>query len=222
MPRPWEVVGRLIRNRDYLYDAVREGGGLWPKIAALAAAAALASGAYGFAMGVNHSWRQAASSAVKTPLMFLLTLAVTLPALYSMTSLAGGRLRFGQLVMLMVMAVAVTGVVLAAWAPVTFLYGLSGSGYIFMILMNVFVFAVAGAAGAGVMAVSLVRSTRHGRVRAAAIQAIWVVLYGFVGGQMSWALRPFVCKPGSPFAPLRAVSGNFYETVLRIILGGGS
>ena len=219
MAGPFSVVSHLIRDRDYLYEAVRERGGLWPRIGVLAAAAVVSSALYGFAMGANHSWSQALSSAVKTPLMFALTLLVTLPALYSMTTLVGGKLRLDQLVMLLVMAVAITSVVLAAWAPVTFVYGISQSSYVFMVLMNVFVFATAGATGAALMTVSLVRATRHGRPRIFVIQAVWVVLYGFVGGQMSWALRPFICRPGTPFVWYRAISGNFYEVVFRLIFG---
>lgn len=41
----------------------------------------------------------------------------------------------------------------------------------------------------------------------------WVILFGLVGAQMSWVLRPFVGDPGRPFAWFRARESNFFEAV---------
>jgi hypothetical protein len=52
---------------------------------------------------------------------------------------------------------------------------------------------------------------------------IWIVLFGFVGTQLAWTLRPFFGDPGSPFAVFREVGGTFYANVLSTIgqlLGG--
>ena len=52
---------------------------------------------------------------------------------------------------------------------------------------------------------------------------IWIVLFGFVGTQLAWTLRPFFGDPGSPFAIFREVGGTFYADVLSTIgqlLGG--
>ncbi|HYE03756.1 MAG TPA: hypothetical protein VD963_11050 [Phycisphaerales bacterium] len=43
---------------------------------------------------------------------------------------------------------------------------------------------------------------------------IWVVIYGLVGAQMGWLLRPFIGQPGAPFTWFRPRSGNFFESVL--------
>jgi len=44
---------------------------------------------------------------------------------------------------------------------------------------------------------------------------IWIFIYGFVGTQMAWTLRPFFGAPGLPFQILRDLGGNFYVNVLR-------
>jgi hypothetical protein len=46
----------------------------------------------------------------------------------------------------------------------------------------------------------------------------WVVLFGLVGAQMGWVLRPFIGKPGLPFVWLRARESNFFEAVWRAIV----
>lgn len=51
----------------------------------------------------------------------------------------------------------------------------------------------------------------------------WLILYLFVGAQMSWILRPFVGDPKLPFVFLRGKDGNFLEGVfshLQRLLGG--
>jgi hypothetical protein len=41
----------------------------------------------------------------------------------------------------------------------------------------------------------------------------WVVLFGLVGAQMGWVLRPFIGKPGLPFVWFRGRESNFFEAV---------
>jgi hypothetical protein len=46
----------------------------------------------------------------------------------------------------------------------------------------------------------------------------WVVLFGLVGAQMGWVLRPFIGKPGLPFVWFRERESNFFEGVWRAIV----
>ena len=48
---------------------------------------------------------------------------------------------------------------------------------------------------------------------------IWILLFGFVGTQLAWTLRPFFGSPGMPFELFRDIGGTFYGDVLRT-LGG--
>ena len=45
--------------------------------------------------------------------------------------------------------------------------------------------------------------------------ACWVVVFGLVGAQMGWVLRPFIGSPDMPFQFFRARESNFFEAVLR-------
>ena len=46
---------------------------------------------------------------------------------------------------------------------------------------------------------------------------VWIVLFGFVGTQLAWTLRPFVGSKGEPFALFRAIEGNFYAEIFRTL-----
>lgn len=53
----------------------------------------------------------------------------------------------------------------------------------------------------------------HGHVKT--VFQIWVILFGVVGAQMGWVLRPFVGNPNVPFAWFRGRDSNFFEAVYR-------
>ncbi len=46
---------------------------------------------------------------------------------------------------------------------------------------------------------------------------IWIALFGFVGTQLAWTLRPFFGSPDQPFEPFRELEGTFYSDILRTI-----
>ena len=46
---------------------------------------------------------------------------------------------------------------------------------------------------------------------------VWILLFGFVGTQLAWTLRPFIGSPGEPFQVFREIDGNFYVDIVRSI-----
>jgi hypothetical protein len=46
---------------------------------------------------------------------------------------------------------------------------------------------------------------------------IWIILFGFVGTQLAWTLRPFFGDPGQPFELFRDISGTFYGNILQTV-----
>jgi hypothetical protein len=48
---------------------------------------------------------------------------------------------------------------------------------------------------------------------------IWILLFGFVGTQLAWTLRPFFGSPGEPFAFYRPIDGTFYGAIVSTIGG---
>jgi hypothetical protein len=46
---------------------------------------------------------------------------------------------------------------------------------------------------------------------------LWVLLYGFVGSQMAWTLRPFMGHPTNPFILFDQLGGNFYTDIIQTL-----
>jgi hypothetical protein len=46
---------------------------------------------------------------------------------------------------------------------------------------------------------------------------IWILLFGFVGTQLAWTLRPFFGSPGQPFELFRDIEGTFYSNILQTL-----
>ena len=53
----------------------------------------------------------------------------------------------------------------------------------------------------------------------------WVIVFGLVGAQMGWVLRPFVGNPNQPFQWFRERESNFFqavwETAVTLFTGSG-
>ena len=194
-------------------------------------------GIYGATRPVNADWLQLVATTFKVPLLFLLTLVVTFPSLYAMSALAGSRMQFQETLRLLLAAVAINLALLASLGPVVGFFTLSTQSYPFMVLLNVFFFAASGVAGL----VFLRRALTHvfaGATDSEAASAspdpdakkarlalgsrgdpaltvfrAWLVVYGVVGAQMGWVLRPFIGSPEHPFELFRERESNFFTAV---------
>jgi hypothetical protein len=51
--------------------------------------------------------------------------------------------------------------------------------------------------------------------RGRAVLKIWLVVFGVVGAQMGWILRPFVGSPSAPFQLFRERDSNFFEALFQ-------
>ena len=184
---------------------------------------------YGVFMGLyavlqpEPGWAQMAATAVKVPLLFLLTLAVTFPSLYVFSALARTRLQASETLQLLLVAVAVNLAVLASFGPVTGFFTLSTESYAFMKLLNVGLFAFAGVVGIGFLRRAL-RTVFDGQDEEGNNQRkpnvvlhVWVLIYAMVGAQMGWILRPFIGAPDQAFELFRERRSNILVAVLRSI-----
>jgi hypothetical protein len=169
-------------------------------------------------MGISAGWRQALASAIKTPLLFLLTLAVCFPALHVINILLGSRLSLAQTINILLFALAFNALLMASFAPIAFFFAL-GSGYHFMKILHVILFALCGGIAMAVLYQGLGLIARQGQIlpeQGLRLFRFWILLYGFVGTQMAWTLRPFLGDPSLPFTFLRKKQKglNFYTAVV--------
>jgi hypothetical protein len=97
--------------------------------------------------GSADGWMQVIASTTKIPLLFFLTLVVTLPSLYVFNALVGSRISLLSVLNLMVASIAVMVTVLASLGPIIVFFSLSTTSHPFMVLLNVVAATVAGFLG---------------------------------------------------------------------------
>ena len=157
-------------------------------------------------------------SAVKVPLLLLVTFALSLPSFFVLNTLLGVRDDFPVVLRGLAATQAGLTIVLASLAPFTAFWYASSADYSQALAFNALVFAAASVAAQGLLRrwyrPLVARNPRH-----RALLRAWLVIYAFVGIQMAWVLRPFVGHPAAPtrFFRYGAAWGNAYEHVARTL-----
>lgn len=185
-------------------------------------------GAYGFFMGWYALRSQGAggllqlcASTAKLPLLFAGTLAVTFPSLYVFGTLAGSEMDLRRQMRAVSEWIVVMLAVAASLGPILGFFTLSTDSYAFIVLLNVLFLGIAGVSGVAALA-RRVRATPSNdglpvKARAGSVLVLWIVLFGLVGMQMAWVLRPFIGAPDTPFALFRPTESNAFAAVLRTL-----
>lgn len=190
---------------------------LWAVTAAFAAAYGLVMG--GYAAASPQRLAQPLYSALKTPLLLLVTYALCVPAFFVLNSVRGLRTDFRRAILAFTAMQACLAVTLASLAPVTALAYASGADYQGAVFFNGVMFAVASAVSQLVVRryyAPLIFSDRRHRQ----MLAVWYALYVFVGIQGAWVMRPFIGNPDVPTAFLRPGAwGNAYVAVIDLTRG---
>lgn len=206
-----EGIDQLLRRPAWFVEAATKSGAPARLVRSLLVTVIAGTGLFGASMGLFRPGPQILSSAIKLPLVLLLTAALTVPAYAAMRWVQGAQVDLRQDILLFLSALGLTSLVLAALAPVVLLGVLTGLGYHATILAVVACTGVAGLVGVG----AFVRAARRiaGRRRVAAWTA--ALVFSVVGMQMAWTLRPFVARPRADFALIRAPEGSFMDAVTR-------
>jgi hypothetical protein len=184
------------------------------QIALLLLAVFLLSGLYGCVMGIPGGWRQGLSSIIKVPMLFVLSLLACVPALFVVTVLIGSKISVLQMMAFMLFSISVSSIVLTGFASIAVFFLITRSGYHFMKVLHVGVFAFSGLWGMAVLWRGFF-STHGASCSGSVIIVVWIAIYAFVGAQMAWILRPFIGEPAFPFELFRRRSSslNFYSAV---------
>jgi hypothetical protein len=287
------VIERILRDRQGIWQQVVEDRGLPRLTVQMLISSGIALAVYGAVLGSFHSALMALTSAVKLPLLFLVTLAICLPTLYLFNLVFGARLSIRQSLALVMVALTVTAMLALAFAPISLFFLITAPNYAFFKLLNVAILALSALVGlrfltggmkvlnqhgllsatpdrpveapvspavagpafaapavtgpavtgpaaenpaangaqAAPVAVALAPHQQHPQpfphprpVRQSeptppsmTLLYIWILLFGFVGTQLAWTLRPFFGSPGKPFSLYREIDGNFYAEVFRTL-----
>ena len=296
------VIERILRDRQGIWQQVVEDRSLTRLTSQMLLSSVVALACYGAVLGSFHSVLMALTSAVKLPLLFLVTLAICLPTLYLFNLVFGARLSVRQSLALVMVALTVTAMLAVAFAPIALFFLVTAPDYGFFKLLNVAILALSALVGLrfltggmrvlnenGLLAPEKpaeetapaaapaipgtapatpadgpattvpangsggtktltapapapaqaafvvppgymltptgsphqrsVRPVREGQSTPPSMTLlyVWILLFGFVGTQLAWTLRPFFGSPGMKFSLYRDIDGNFYAEILRTL-----
>jgi len=324
------VIERLLRDRAGVWRQISEERDLSQLTWNMLASSGVALFFYGAVLGASHSALQAVVSAVKLPLLFLVTLAICLPTLYLFNLVFGARLSVRQALALVLVTITVTATLTLAFAPISLFFLITAGNYSFYKILNVAILTMTAIVGLRFLTQCMAALNEHMQVKRAAELAatapaaiapvavpagvpvavgaagaeveeavpasngagvhpvsvhpvsappvpaqplavqpqpgqlvllpngqlapiqphqqfvpvlqrqaparlpgaqlppgerpasmgllyIWILLFGFVGTQLGWTLRPFFGSPGEPFQVFRQIDGNFYVDIVRTL-----
>jgi hypothetical protein len=267
------VIERILRDRQGIWQQVVEDRGLPRLTGQMLISSGIALAVYGAVLGSFHSALMALTSAVKLPLLFLVTLAICLPTLYLFNLVFGARLSIRQSLALVMVALTVTAMLALAFAPISLFFLITAPDYAFFKLLNVAILALSALVGLRFLTGGMKVLNAHGLLSAAPASSvapvspapapalvgagapaedgaqpapvsqpfpqafphqrqlrpseptppsmtllyIWILLFGFVGTQLAWTLRPFFGSPDMKFGLYREIDGNFYAEIFRTL-----
>lgn len=220
----FSIMPEFLRNPDEFFRGIQRNEGVNQKAITLSLVSLFSFMVYGFMVGLAKEPLQALSAAVKVPILFLSTMAFCLPALYFFSlTLLGTPLRFMQVLTVVLSGISVTAFLLLGLAPITLFFVLTSTNYEFFQLLAVAFVGISAWLGVYFLwrGMTLVETARNDALNAVGkrILFVWILLYGFVGTQMTWRLSPFIGKPEDPFYLVRPSRDNFYMDVLNAIQG---
>lgn len=170
--------------------------------------------AFGFVLGNVRDVSQGFATALKLPLVWVVSLAVCAPAFYAISAVFGRAMSLRATLALTLVASARASLLLFALLPVLWLLTDMTRGgpnqYHQVTFCSALAYGFAGLLSLGVL------------LRAFPLRRnVWGALLGFglvfflVSGQTAWSLRPFVGRPAEKDSPfLRPPEGTFVEALL--------
>lgn len=175
------------------------------------------SAVYGATMGTYAGGLSILFSAIKVPVLLLISLYLTIPSYYVLYSLLGGKRTLRQTAMLLLFSFTVMATVLIALVPINLFFVItttkSSDTYAFMVLLNIAIFTLGGffaltnfVKGAKV----LYREPSENWKPAFLLGSLILMI---VGTQLAWVLRPyFDYYPGF----IRPLESNFYTAMVQL------
>jgi hypothetical protein len=197
------LVDLLLRDRRAAIAKVRDASPA--DVAAIArvmvATIAVCAAIVGAVLGSYRGGAQIAFAAIKLPIVLLGAAVLSAPVLTAVTAALGKPPRLVNDLVVVITALAFGALVLVAGTPLLMLARAGDVGYHATILLVVAVFAIAGLAClrvviGGAAPAPAADPTAAAPGRTAAVLALCTV-FAVVGGQLAWALRPYLVRPAS-------------------------
>lgn len=172
---------------------------------------------YGMVMGSYHSFLQSVVTGVKVILLFLSTVIICFPSFFIIQQVLGSKMSFRQMIVIVLSGVVLTATIALSFAPIVVVFQVTGGNYHFLQLLHVAIFLFAGFFGMRLMVDALKYACEHKNIYpqiGVTVFRIWIIILAFVGIQLAWNLRPFLCEKNEVFKVFRKYEGNFYTAIV--------
>lgn len=211
-PRPaLGMIDLLLRDRAAMLARLRGETDLAPIMRTMIATIAVTMAIVGAALGSYRGGVQIAYAAIKLPVVLLGTAALSAPALSAIGAALGRRSRLAADLALVMAALAFGSLLLVACTPLLMLARAIDLDYHRMILATVAMFAIAGGAALHMICRGVALEAARGW--RSAVAGLCVV-FSLVGGQLAWALRPYLLRPRAPEAMfVREIEGSLLDSI---------
>jgi hypothetical protein len=220
----------FLTGRPEFWNRLRQDRIEWRELLPILAFIIVSCGIYGSVMAGWRSHLLSLYVAIKLPLLFIGSTVIVAVFNWMIAAWLGADLSLKTVVFIVFGSMAVTSWILLSLTPVSLFFlftGLAGAGtheqlrysHNCILLTHIIVLTLAGTMGNRALLDGL-RTIIAPRCPATTLFVCWLLVFGFVGCQLSWILRPFV---GSPFYSIEflrsdALNRNFYEFILGEVL----
>lgn len=172
---------------------------------------------YGMVMGSYHSLMQAFVTGLKVIVLFISTVVICFPSFFIIQQVLGSKMSIRQMIIIVLSGVVLTSAIALSFAPIIIIFQLTGGNYHFLQLLHVAIFIFAGIFGMRLMVDALKYACENKSIYpqiGVTVFRIWIVIMAFVGVQLAWNLRPFLCQKDEAFKLFRKYEGNFYTAIV--------
>jgi hypothetical protein len=172
---------------------------------------------YGMVMGSYHSFLQSAVAGLKVVFLFLCTLLICFPSFFIIQQVLGSKMSLRQMMIIVLSGFVLTSVIALSFSPVVIFFQITGGNYHFLQLLHVAIFIFSGIFGMRLIVDALKFACEKKSIYpqiGVNVFRIWILVLAFVGIQLSWNLRPFLCNKDEDFKLFRKYEGNFYTAIV--------
>lgn len=176
----------------------------------LLAIAVVSAAIFGGVVGTYRGGVQLLYASLKLPLLWVVPVLVTLPAVRAFHRVCGIGVNYGQVALAVLVGCARSALLLAVASPALWLMFSVRVDYHWAVLVLCGSVLTAGMIGLATVA-RILPGSGPGKLLANALAALAV---GVVVAQSGWVLRPFVARPRAEVAFLRPVESNVFASTL--------
>jgi hypothetical protein len=168
-------------------------------------------------MGSSHSLIQAVVAGLKIIVLFLSTVIICFPSFFIIQQVLGSKMSVRQMIIIVLSGLVLTSTIAISFAPIVIVFQITGGNYHFLQLLHVAIFIFAGIFGMRLMVDALKYACENKDIYpkiGVIVFRIWIIILAFVGIQLAWNLRPFLCEKQEEFKIFRKYEGNFYTAIV--------